>query len=56
MENTQQQGNTTREMQAKQIDAKKAWMQPSITEIPKFAILGGVQGGKNEGPTLIGSA
>jgi hypothetical protein len=37
------------------ISAKKTWVQPHVTEIPKFSILGGVEVGKAEGVTLDGS-
>jgi hypothetical protein len=36
--------------------AGKVWEAPSITEISRFAILGGPNTGKAEGPTLDGSA
>lgn len=34
---------------------KKEWIQPHVTEIPKFSILGGPEAGKAEGGTLDGS-
>lgn len=55
MENTSKSQLSERKVQNELLNSKKVWIKPSVTEIPKYAILGGPNSGKTEGGTLFGS-